>query len=54
MGLSPSKKRVVKILQDVSGIIKPSRYLLSPSHFDFINFPASRLSYVFESKSYLI
>ena len=25
IGLSPSKKRVVKILQDVSGIIRPSR-----------------------------
>ncbi|KAH0977476.1 hypothetical protein GBA52_027195 [Prunus armeniaca] len=28
IGLSPSKKRVVKILQDVSGIIKPSRMTL--------------------------
>ncbi|KAI6669859.1 hypothetical protein NL676_004744 [Syzygium grande] len=28
IGLSPSKKRVVKILQDVSGIIKPSRLTL--------------------------
>ncbi|KAI4386109.1 hypothetical protein MLD38_004070 [Melastoma candidum] len=28
VGLSPSKKRVVKILQDVSGIIKPSRMTL--------------------------
>ncbi|KAK6926633.1 ABC-2 type transporter [Dillenia turbinata] len=26
IGLSPSKKRVVKILQDVSGIVKPSRF----------------------------
>ncbi|XP_038900427.1 pleiotropic drug resistance protein 2-like isoform X1 [Benincasa hispida] len=28
MGLSPSKKRIVKILQDVSGIIRPSRMTL--------------------------
>ncbi|PRQ33216.1 putative xenobiotic-transporting ATPase [Rosa chinensis] len=28
VGLSPSKKRVVKILQDVSGIVKPSRMTL--------------------------
>lgn len=28
IGLSPSKKRVVKILQDVSGVIKPSRLTL--------------------------
>ncbi|KAL6187979.1 hypothetical protein ACLB2K_039374 [Fragaria x ananassa] len=28
VGLSPSKKRVVKILQDVSGIIKPARMTL--------------------------
>lgn len=28
IGLSPSKKRVVKILQDVNGIIKPSRLTL--------------------------
>ncbi|GLT82049.1 hypothetical protein SLE2022_004630 [Rubroshorea leprosula] len=28
VGLSPSKKRVVKILQDVSGVIKPSRMTL--------------------------
>lgn len=28
IGLSPSKKRVVKVLQDVSGIIKPSRLAL--------------------------
>ncbi|RVX20020.1 Pleiotropic drug resistance protein 2 [Vitis vinifera] len=28
IGLSPSKKRVVKILQDVSGIIRPSRMTL--------------------------
>ncbi|XP_056169465.1 pleiotropic drug resistance protein 2-like [Syzygium oleosum] len=28
IGLSPSKKRVVKIVQDVSGIIKPSRLTL--------------------------
>ncbi|KAK3408154.1 hypothetical protein EUGRSUZ_J00454 [Eucalyptus grandis] len=28
IGLSPSKKRVVKILQDVSGLIKPSRLTL--------------------------
>ena len=27
IGLSPSKKRVVKILQDVSGIIRPSRWV---------------------------
>lgn len=45
MRLSPSKKKVVKILQDVSGIIKPSRYIISPSHFASINFRASRLLY---------
>ncbi|KAL9171408.1 hypothetical protein ABFS82_04G206600 [Erythranthe guttata] len=28
IGLSPSKKRVVKILQDISGIVKPSRMTL--------------------------
>ncbi|KAF7823264.1 pleiotropic drug resistance protein 2-like [Senna tora] len=28
VGLSPSKKRVIKILQDVSGIVKPSRLTL--------------------------
>ncbi|KAK9943579.1 hypothetical protein M0R45_009183 [Rubus argutus] len=28
IGLSPSKKRVVKILQDVSGIVKPARMTL--------------------------
>lgn len=26
VGLSPSKKRIVKILQDVTGIIRPSRF----------------------------
>lgn len=26
-GLTPPKKRVVKILQDISGIIRPSRYV---------------------------
>ena len=25
VGLTPSKKRIVKILQDVSGVVKPSR-----------------------------
>ncbi|KAI4322384.1 hypothetical protein L6164_022086 [Bauhinia variegata] len=32
VGLSPSKKRVIKILQDVSGIIKPSRMTLLLGH----------------------
>jgi len=26
IGLSPSKKKIVKILQDVSGIVRSSRY----------------------------